>query len=133
MCVRVCAAQVVGERASAGGHQKLFLRVGHILSEAAAARGVALRASLEGASWNPVAADRWAGPTVDPFEYRWRRALLQVCAAMMHFVLESGARGVLRGAKNGRDLHPIRRYRRWRGLLKGWVFPTMPTRELYVQ
>ena len=41
--------------------------------------------------------------------------------------------GVFLGAKNRRDLHPIRRYRRWRGLLQGWVVPTMPTRELYVQ
>ena len=35
--------------------------------------------------------------------------------------------------QNGQDLHPIHRYRWWRGLLKGGVVPTMPTRELYVQ
>ena len=35
--------------------------------------------------------------------------------------------------KNRRDLHPIHWYRRWRGLMYGWVVPTMPTRELYVQ
>ena len=35
--------------------------------------------------------------------------------------------------KNRRELRRIRRYRRWRELMYGWVVPTMPTRELYVQ
>ena len=60
------------------------------------------------------------GPPVNLFEYRWRRALLQV-------------RPFWGWGQNGRDLHPIHRYRWWRGLLKGGVVPTTPTRELYVQ
>ena len=65
------------------------------------------------------------GPPVDLSEYRWRRALLQVCVVPACPFWGWG--------QNGRDLHPIHRYRWWRGLLKGEVVPTMPTRELYVQ
>ena len=63
----------------------------------------------------------WTGPPVDLSEYRWRRALLQVCVVLACSFLSWG--------QNGRDLHPIRWYRRWRGLLKGWAVLTMPTRK----
>ena len=39
----------------------------------------------------PVVEARRTRPPLDPFEYRWRRALLQVCG--------TAARFVLRGAK----------------------------------
>ena len=61
------------------------------------------------------------------------RAAAGVWCHDVFLFLAGGGGGVLPGAKNRRDLHPIRRYRRWRGLLKGWVVPTMPARELYVQ
>ena len=56
------------------------------------------------------------------------RAAAGVCGACVFRLFSWGG-----GGQNGRDLYPIRRYRRWRGLLKGWVVPTMPTRELYMQ
>ena len=76
--------------------------------------GGALGASCGGAGSSPVATHRWVRPPIDPFEYRWRRALLQVCGATMCFLFGAG---VFIGAKNRRDLHPNRWYRRWRGLL----------------
>ena len=65
------------------------------------------------------------GPPIDLFEYRWRRALLQVCVVPACPFWGWG--------QNGRDLHPIHWYRWWRGVLKGGVVPTTPTREFYVQ
>ena len=52
------------------------------------------------------------------------------CVVPRFALLFGGPGGSL---KNRRDLHPIRRYRRWRVLMYGWVVPTMPTRELYMQ
>ena len=54
------------------------------------ASGGALRASLCGAGSSPVAAHRWVGPPIDPFEYRWRRTLLQMCDATMRFLFGAG-------------------------------------------
>ena len=76
--------------------------------------GGALGAGRGGAGSSPAAVHRRMRPPIDPFEYRWRRALLQVCGATTCFLF--GARGFL-GVKKRRDLHPIRRYRRWRRLL----------------
>ena len=62
VCVRVCVAQVVGERASAGGHQQLFSRVGHNLSEAAAAQVAAHSApALKEPVRAPLLPIRWGG------------------------------------------------------------------------
>ena len=88
--------------------------------------GSAPGTSRVGAGSSPVAISRRVRPPIDPFEYRWRRALLQVCGATIRFLF--GWRGYL--DKNRRDLHPIRRYRRWRELMYGWVVPMMPTREV---
>ena len=58
--------------------------------------GGALGASPNGAGSSPVAARRWAGPPIDPFEHRWRRALLQVCGPTMCCLFGAG---VFLGAK----------------------------------
>ena len=92
--------------------------------------GSAYGASRVGAGSIPVAVSRRTRPPIGPFKYRWRRALLQVCGATIRFAFFGGVGGSL---KKRRDLHPICRYRRWRVLTYGWVVPTMPTRELYVQ
>ena len=113
------------------GYLLLFSWVGHNLSEAAAARVAAHSApALKEAVQAPLLPiDGWGLPPI-PLNTgggaRCCRCVVPRC------VLFLGG-GVLPGVKNRRDLHPIRRYRRWRGLLKGWVVPTMPTRELYVQ
>ena len=52
--------------------------------------GGALGASPGGAGSSPVAAHRWVGPPIDPFEYRWRRAVLQLCGATMCFLFGAG-------------------------------------------
>ena len=94
--------------------------VGHNLPVAAAARVAAHSApALKEAVRSPLTPfDRWGlpsipwksrtGPPVDPSKYRWRRALLQVCV-----VPACSFRGVgVAVGKNGRDLHPIRQWRR---------------------
>ena len=98
----------------------LFLGVESILPQKAAARVAAQRAlavnevvrfpGSVGPPTNPF--EYWTGPPIDLYEYRWRRALLHVC--VVHVCPFWGWRGY-----NGRDLHPIHRYRWWCGLLKG--------------
>ena len=70
-------------------------------------------AGCGGAGSSPVAVRRRVGPPIDPFEYRWRRADTRVWC---HDAVSFWGVGFL-GVKNRRELHPIRRYRRWRGLL----------------
>ena len=41
-----------------------------------------------GAGSSPVAVSRRVRRPIDPFEYWWRRALLQVCGATMCFLFE---------------------------------------------
>ena len=80
-------------------------------------------ASHGGAGSRPVAVRRRVRPPIDPFEYRWRRALLQVCGATTCFLF--GARGFL-GVKNRRDLHPIRRTGGGAGCRRGGWFQRCP-------
>ena len=47
-------------------------------------------ASRVGAGSSPGAVSRRVRPPIDPFEYRWRHALLQVCGATMCFLLGGG-------------------------------------------
>ena len=49
--------------------------------------------SRVGAGSSPVAVFGRVRPPIDPFEYRWRHALLQVCGATMCFLF--GERGFL--------------------------------------
>ena len=55
--------------------------------------GSAPGASRVGAGSSPVAVSRRVRPPIDPFEYQWRRVLLQVCGATMCF--RFGERGFL--------------------------------------
>ena len=55
--------------------------------------GSAPGASRVGAGSSPVAVSRQARTPIDPFEYRWRRALLQVCGATVCCLF--GGRGFL--------------------------------------
>ena len=52
--------------------------------------GSAPSASRVGTGSGPVAVSRRVRPPIDPFEYRWRRALLQVCGATMCFLFGGG-------------------------------------------
>ena len=89
--------------------------------------GSAPSASMAGAGSIPVVAARWTRPPLDPFEYRWRHALLQVCGAATWFAFFWGG-GY---QKNRRDLHLI--HRLWRVLMSRRVVTTMPAGKLYVQ
>ena len=53
--------------------------------------GGAPGAGCGGAGSSPVAVRRRVGPPIDPFKYKWRRALLQVCGATMRCLF--GVRG----------------------------------------
>ena len=64
--------------------------------------GSASGVSLAGAGSIPIVAARRTRPPRDPLEYRWWRALLQVCGAATRFL--SHGEGC---QKNRRDLHLI--------------------------
>ena len=67
-----------------------FTRVGHIPSVAAAVRVAAHSAPVLVHQFESHCAHPWVGPPNDPFEYRWRRVLLQVCGATMCFLFGAG-------------------------------------------
>ena len=52
--------------------------------------GSAPSASRVGAGSSPVAVSRRVRPPIDPFEYRWRHALLQVCGATICLLFGGG-------------------------------------------
>ena len=62
--------------------------------------GSAPGASRVGASSSHVDVSRRARPPIDPFEYRWRYALLQVCAATVCFLFGGP------GGGGGTTAHP---------------------------
>ena len=90
VCVWVCQAQVdvvwTGERESVRGGYHLPFTWVYSICGGRCPSGGALGASPGSAGSSPVAAHQWAGPPIDPFEYWWRRALLQVCGATIRFL-----------------------------------------------